>query len=828
MRGCISETEILKFLDGRLAADAVGAIEEHIDRCGACRQLLAFLAQPFEAAAPLRPTLPHAQAVGPTFAPDELVAERHRIVRFIAEGGMGEVYEAEDTMLGERVALKTVGAALSDDMELAERLKREVQLARRVTHPNVCRIFDVGVHARPSGERIFFMTMELLAGETLGRRLRRAGRLAPRDALPIIVEVAAALDAAHDAGIIHRDLKAENVFLVSEPRGRAVVTDFGLAEMHASREAREQPLIERETVVAGTPHYMAPEQALGQRVTGAADLYAFGVVVYEMVTGRLPFAAGATPFSIVAKRLKFEPEPPEVHAPGLPPRWSRAILRCLARDPADRFARAGEVVLALRSRRRATFAAAGGLGVVLAAGVAVSKLGAAGCPSPLPGEVFVSAVAGLPAARANGSETCPFRTISDGLVAAGRIHGHRVVHVGPGTYDRALGERFPLMVRGDVTVTGAGDEATFVVGTGHFDSKAAGMAENPLEVTVLAGDPVATVELSGMAISSGQEPEMGLYGVIGNGGNVGSSSTTAPPPANTILKNLTLGPGYDVAVAPFVSSERNGSNLRLEHSTVRRSYNGLITWGCGLVDGLPIGVSIEVVDTLFSGIRAPMASGGVGVIAGDCVTRAVVRGCTFRDSDAGVEFFNHAPPTAATMVIEGSGFHALKNYGVWLARAGHLDRLVDNEFMDISGGSAPTVAQRGVGLIIDSVNQTGFYPQVKLARRNTFVNSDVGIELRGEAEVMGTLDFGRPDDPGKNLIRCNATVDGAAVAGHDLLIRAAVDPQARLRFSGNIWDHAPPAAETRNGGDLAADVALPDIDVSGATAARSGCSARIP
>jgi tRNA A-37 threonylcarbamoyl transferase component Bud32 len=415
MRGCISETETLKFLDGRLAADAVAALEEHVDRCDACRQLLAFLAQPFEAAAPLRSTLPREQAVGPTFAADELVAERYRIVRFIAEGGMGEVYEAEDTMLRERMALKTVGAALSDDLELAERLKREVQLARRVTHPNVCRIFDVGVHARPSGERIFFMTMELLAGETLGRRLRRAGRLAPRDALPIIVEVAAALDAAHDAGIIHRDLKAENVFLVSEPRDRAVVMDFGLAEMHASREAREQPLIERETLVAGTPHYMAPEEALGRRVTSAADIYAFGVVVYEMVTGTLPFPAGSTPFSIVAKRLKFEPEPPEVHAPGLPARWSRAILRCLARDPSQRFATGAQVVAALRPARTSRLAL-GAAGVTIAAGAVLVGRPAASvappCPPLGPGAADVW-VDGSVERAGSGAKACPFRTIGD-------------------------------------------------------------------------------------------------------------------------------------------------------------------------------------------------------------------------------------------------------------------------------------------------------------------------------------------------------------------------------------------------------------------------------
>jgi hypothetical protein len=356
MRGCVTETEVIEFLDGRLDGDRVSALVEHVDACAPCRELVRFMARPTADGA-------HPSGSGQTLAVGELVAERHRIERFIAAGGMGEVYEAEDQMLGERVALKTVAVARSDDAGFADRLKREVQLARKVTHPNVCRIFDVGRHVRADGEAILFMTMELLAGETLGRRLRAGGPLSPRDARPLVAQVAAALDAAHDAGIIHRDLKSDNIFLVG---GRAVVMDFGLAEAHATRERLEPE-------IAGTPHYMAPEQALGETVTGASDVYALGVVVYEMVTGQLPFPSGRTPFSVVARQLSYAPVPPHVYAPALPTRWTRTILRCLERDPARRFPRAGDVATALAPRSRLRLAGAAALGLALIAAVPLAN-----------------------------------------------------------------------------------------------------------------------------------------------------------------------------------------------------------------------------------------------------------------------------------------------------------------------------------------------------------------------------------------------------------------------------------------------------------------------
>src|SRR5215472_9886812 len=268
------------------------------------------------------PTLDHDSAhtwslaapIPPAFEHGDLVAGRYRIVRFLAAGGMGEVFEAEDTELAIRVALKTVREPLSGSTVAIERFKREINLARRVTHPNVCRLFDVGFHERrpgDRGERVTFLTMEFLSGETLSERLRRAGRLSAADALPIIEQMAAALDAAHSSHVVHRDFKSENVVLVPAPERpygvRAVVTDFGLARTASVVDA--PATLTQTGGLLGTPGYMAPEQVEGGQVTASADLYALGVVIYEMVTGELPFS-GPNSMAIAVQRLKRPAPPP--------------------------------------------------------------------------------------------------------------------------------------------------------------------------------------------------------------------------------------------------------------------------------------------------------------------------------------------------------------------------------------------------------------------------------------------------------------------------------------------------------------------------------------
>lgn len=268
----------------------------------------------------------------------ELLAGRFRIVRFIAKGGMGEVYEAEDLELHENVAIKTVLPEIASKPAAIEQFKREIQLARKVTHANVCRIFDLVYDPRPAGA-ITFLTMELLDGITLAHYLESAGMLPLDEAILLAHQMAAGLDAAHRAGIIHQDFKPGNVILIApedKEHRRVVITDFGLAyNARASGQNAGQH--------GGTPSYMAPEQIEGRPLSIATDIYAFGVVLYELVTGRLPYSAG-TPQEVFRKKLAQSPIMPTRYVPELPARVERAILRCLERSPEDRFKSALDVV----------------------------------------------------------------------------------------------------------------------------------------------------------------------------------------------------------------------------------------------------------------------------------------------------------------------------------------------------------------------------------------------------------------------------------------------------------------------------------------------------
>ncbi|MGA2813252.1 MAG: protein kinase [Candidatus Acidiferrum sp.] len=283
------------------------------------------------------------------FSKGQVLAARFRILRFVARGGMGEVYEAEDLELNERVALKTVRFEMADNERSIERFKREIQLARKVTHPNVCRTFDVFRHAEQDAEgssrETLIVSMELLRGTTLSQRIQLDSRLSTARALPIVEQIAAGLQAAHDAGVVHRDFKSANVILVpveNHPAAvRAVITDFGLAHTAVGEMASLTGSLE----VVGTPAYMAPEQLEGKEITPATDTYALGIVMYEMLTGALPFAGG---FFTTAMRRLNEPAPsPRQLVRDIDPLWETVILRCLERAPQRRFASASDVATAL-------------------------------------------------------------------------------------------------------------------------------------------------------------------------------------------------------------------------------------------------------------------------------------------------------------------------------------------------------------------------------------------------------------------------------------------------------------------------------------------------
>jgi len=275
------------------------------------------------------------------------VAGRFNVVRFAGEGGMGEVYEAIDGELGQRVALKVLKPQIAEDTALIRRFKKEIQNARAVAHPNVCRVYDFGREARSDGD-LHFCTMEFVEGRPLSHWITECGPFTAEDILTVAAECAAALDAAHAVNVIHCDFKAGNV-LASKPDGRIWqirVTDFGLSRLWSASPGADPQDTATRNAALGTPAYMAPEQMRGEPPSPASDIYAFGVLLYAMAAGRTPYE-GASPVALVAKKVS---EPPEPLARELPRHWEHVIFRCLSREPKDRYATAGQAVAALRGR----------------------------------------------------------------------------------------------------------------------------------------------------------------------------------------------------------------------------------------------------------------------------------------------------------------------------------------------------------------------------------------------------------------------------------------------------------------------------------------------
>ncbi|HEX4155499.1 MAG TPA: protein kinase [Acidobacteriaceae bacterium] len=275
-----------------------------------------------------------------TFEAGAVVAGRFRIHRFIARGGMGEVYEAWDTELRERVALKTIRPELAQHPEVLERFRREVKQARAISHPNVCRVHELFCEGAGSETKIWFLSMEFLDGFTLSEYIRHHGPIKPALALDLLDQIVKGLTAAHAMGVIHRDLKTGNILLVSGALGnqRAVITDFGLAINVLYRDG-----VISEPGGQGTPEFMAPEQKKTGKVSALADQYALGVILCEMLTGSRP-----TGTETAQDRLRLQ----TTVAKSADPRWARVILRCLEQDPKDRFDRLEEIVPALRPARR--------------------------------------------------------------------------------------------------------------------------------------------------------------------------------------------------------------------------------------------------------------------------------------------------------------------------------------------------------------------------------------------------------------------------------------------------------------------------------------------
>ncbi len=289
------------------------------------------------------------------FYPGEIVLGRFRIVRQIGRGGMGEVYEAEDLQLG-TIALKTIRAGIASSSSAFERFRQEVQLARKVSGPQVCRIHELFL-LPASGKHVAtaFLTMEYLEGVTLSDKLHSDGALPWKEALNIAISICEGLHLIHQQGVIHRDLKSSNIMLCKQGNSvRTVLMDFGLAHdftSHATAADASTVQVSRPGTlpgaIMGTPEYMAPEQFEAKPVSPATDIYALGIVLYELVTGLHPYAA-PTPVAAAIRR-SHHPASPSAIDHSVPRHFDRIIERCLAYEPGHRFQSAEEVAEALRA-----------------------------------------------------------------------------------------------------------------------------------------------------------------------------------------------------------------------------------------------------------------------------------------------------------------------------------------------------------------------------------------------------------------------------------------------------------------------------------------------
>src|SRR5713226_641006 len=294
---------------------------------------------PASASSPRTPRTPTSNNTGTSsdpigggrFTPGQIISERYRVVALAGRGGMGEVYRAEDLTLGQVVALKFLPETLSQDAAALARFHAEVRTARQVSHPNVCRVFDIG-----DADGTLFLTMEYVDGEDLASVVRRIGRLSPDKATEIARQICAGLAAAHERGVIHRDLKPANVML--DGAGKIRVMDFGLAGVAASIKGAD--------VRAGTPAYMAPEQLAGREVSTKSDLYSLGLILYEILTGKRAFEAATLP-ELMKQRQSGAITNPSTLVRDLDPLIERVILRCLETDPEKRPATALQVAAAL-------------------------------------------------------------------------------------------------------------------------------------------------------------------------------------------------------------------------------------------------------------------------------------------------------------------------------------------------------------------------------------------------------------------------------------------------------------------------------------------------
>ena len=332
-RGMFGGAQTLYVINGAMATKVTGAGGASVQTADAPTRV----APAGTGAAPPRPVREHATLA--EIAPGKVIGDRFEILSTLGAGGMGIVYKVRDRELDDLVALKMLKRDLWGDRELLERLKSELKLARKITHPNVLRTFDFG-----DVDGIPFITMEYVRGITLRYLLSQTGSLPYSAGLRLARQLCRGLAAAHEVGVLHRDIKPEN--LIVQPNGNAKLMDFGIARPITRMDEGQT----QAGTVVGTPQYLAPEQLQGKPIDERADLWAVGVVLYEIFTSQTPFK-GDNPMQVIVATLNEQPTPPRTYWKQMPEPLEQIILKCLSRDPGRRYRHASALLADLEELR---------------------------------------------------------------------------------------------------------------------------------------------------------------------------------------------------------------------------------------------------------------------------------------------------------------------------------------------------------------------------------------------------------------------------------------------------------------------------------------------
>jgi len=438
--------ERARFLDTACGADA--PLRSRVERLlDSLEQAGSFLASPTQTS-PAAGRTPD----GPPLRPGSTLGTRYRIVDLAGKGGMGEVYRAEDLELGQTVALKMIPAEVGHDEDRLSRLQDEVRIARQVSHPNVCRVYDIG-----EADGRHFLSMEWIEGQDLATVLRAEDRLPAERASSIARQICAGLGAVHDCRVVHRDLKPANVML--DERGVVRITDFGLAEVAT--------VVRGEKAREGTPHYMSPEQLSGEEVGAAGDIYSLGLVLYELFTGRRVYT-GNTLEELTEQRRESPPAPSRI-AGEIDPHVEKLILRCLEHDPARRPHSARDLVEVLPG--------GGPFDEAIAAAQRRADSIAA-----FRGEVAELRRAGL-------------LEISNAALRTVDAHHERVLRDLVHNFDVDISERGKQLSLGMRAVSFVGAFA-LAASVYYFFYRIWGTISTPLQIGILAGAPIATLFLT--------------------------------------------------------------------------------------------------------------------------------------------------------------------------------------------------------------------------------------------------------------------------------------------------------------------------------------------